>query len=275
VLCRDYYNSIKSQGSTKKEHLGSNLTNTNSSFDRIAHQKKIRNWFMQPDKFSQAILREQQKFPDMCIFHMSKTHQTHDCHVKKECDKLRAAKSPLGTSNPGGTQSVTGQLRHVTDQTDVEDELFEDVSDSVTDVPINDTNQEVLHYFSRMTNHYLRLVRNISTACPRHNTRFPIIADSGANLHLFKEKEFFTSLRPAHGQVILGDGSTTLDIHGIGHSLHSSCEDGLSIIFPNFTTKAILGTHDIYLNALSLSTRIATETTTPPDTDTFCRNLKH
>jgi len=311
VLCRDYYNSIKSQGSTKKEHLGLNLTNTNSSFDRIAHQKKIRNWFMQPDKFSQAISREQQKFPDMCIFHMSKTHQTHDCHVKKECDKLHAAKSPLGTSNPGGTQSVTGQLRHVTDQTDVEDELFEDVSDSVTDVPINDTNQEVLHYFSRMTNHYLRLVRNTSTACPRHNTRFPIIADSGANLHLFKEKEFFTSLRPAHGQVILGDGSTTLDIHGIGtvtctvgehklvienvryvpglgesiyslflhiqtpgHSLHSSCEDGLSIIFPNFTTKAILGTHDIYLNALPLSTRIATETTTPPDTDTFCRNLK-
>jgi hypothetical protein len=138
-----------------------------------------------------------------------------------------------------------------------------------------------------MTNHYLRLVRSSYAPCPRHHTKFPIIAVSGANLHMFKEKEFFTSLRPAQGQVILGDGSTILDIHGIGtvtckvgdhrlviedvryvpglgefiyslllhiqtpgHSLHSSFEDGLEIIFPNFTTKGILGHHDIYFNAL-------------------------
>jgi len=91
VLCRDYYNSIKQQVSIKKETSGSNLGNQNSNFDRLAHQKKVRSWFMQPDRFCQEIPREQLKFPDMCLFHMSKTHQTNDCHVKKECDKLRAS----------------------------------------------------------------------------------------------------------------------------------------------------------------------------------------
>jgi hypothetical protein len=45
---------------------------------------------------------------------------------------------------------------------------------------------------------------------------FPIIADSGANFHMFKEIEFFETLTPAKGKVILGDGTTTLDILGIG-----------------------------------------------------------
>jgi len=189
--------------------------------------------------------------------------------------------------------------------------VFEDASDSVADVPSHNTNQEVLNYFSRMTNHYLHLVRSSYAPCPRHHTKFPIIAVSGANLHMFKEKEFFTSLRPAQGQVILGDGSTTLDIHGIGtvtckvgdhrlviedvryvpglgesiyslflhiqtpgHRLHSSFEDGLEIIFPNFTTKAILGHHDIYLNALPVNEGTADESLSTENTDVFCRNLK-
>jgi hypothetical protein len=46
--------------------------------------------------------------------------------------------------------------------------------------------------------------------------KYPIIADSGANFHMFKELEFFTQLTPTQGQVILGDGKTTLLIHGIG-----------------------------------------------------------
>lgn len=46
--------------------------------------------------------------------------------------------------------------------------------------------------------------------------RYPIIADSGANFHMFKEPEFFLSLQPASGSVILDDGQTRLDIKGIG-----------------------------------------------------------
>jgi hypothetical protein len=46
--------------------------------------------------------------------------------------------------------------------------------------------------------------------------KFPIIADSGANQHMFKELQFFESMRPATGKVILGDGVTSLAIRGIG-----------------------------------------------------------
>ena len=130
----------------------------------------------------------------MCIFHLSKTHHTNDCHVKKECDKLRASKSPSSTTSSASTSSVQGQLRHLTDQGDFEDSVFEDVSDSIDDVPINDTNREVLNYFSRLTNHYLRLVWNLSNQNIQHEMKFPIIADSGAKFHMICEKEFFTSL---------------------------------------------------------------------------------
>jgi len=178
----------------------------------------------------------------------------------------------------------------------------------------NDTNQDVLKYFARVTNHYLHLARSSTISnlpeSPRHTRKYPIIADSGAHWHMFKEKEFFTSLNPSQGHVVLGDGKTSLSIHGIGtvtcrigqhiltiedvryvpglsesiyslfrhiqepqHSLQSSFEDGLSLIFPEFTTKAVLGHHDIYLDA---------EPVIDPDnfssvdvsTDQFCRNLK-
>lgn len=46
--------------------------------------------------------------------------------------------------------------------------------------------------------------------------KFLVIADSGTNMHMFKEHEFFTSLQPAQGQVVLGDGKTFLPTHGIG-----------------------------------------------------------
>jgi hypothetical protein len=46
--------------------------------------------------------------------------------------------------------------------------------------------------------------------------KFPIIEDSGANFHMFRDRDFFETLHPASGQVILGDGKTTLPIQGIG-----------------------------------------------------------
>jgi len=45
-------------------------------------------------------------------------------------------------------------------------------------------------YFSRMSNHYLRLAK-ASPHLPIHPMKYPIIADSGANYHMFKEKDFF------------------------------------------------------------------------------------
>jgi hypothetical protein len=52
-----------------------------------------------------------------------------------------------------------------------------------------------LLYFARVTNHYLHLVKACTSGYPssRHAMKYPIIVDSGANYHMFKEKEFFES----------------------------------------------------------------------------------
>jgi hypothetical protein len=45
--------------------------------------------------------------------------------------------------------------------------------------------------------------------------QYPIIADSGTNFHMFCALEFFESMTPMSGKVILGDGKTSLDIKGL------------------------------------------------------------
>jgi hypothetical protein len=151
----------------------------------------------------------------------------------------------------------------------------------------------------------------------RHDRSYPVIADIGANCHMFKEREFFSSLMPTTGKVLLGDGKTSLTIQGIGtvtcklgqhklvipnvryipelgesiyslfqhiqspeHGLHSSFEGGLSIIFPKFSTQAIIGDHDIYLDIVPCSTSLSVSDdiliqseTTSSVPDNFCRNV--
>ncbi len=81
----------------------------------------------------------------------------------------------------------------------------------------NDTNEDSLHYFMRVTNHYyLCLAKHTPDLSSRHDMRFPIISDSGANWHIFNYSSFFTDLQLASGQVVLGDGITSVPIHGIG-----------------------------------------------------------
>jgi hypothetical protein len=46
--------------------------------------------------------------------------------------------------------------------------------------------------------------------------KYPVIADSGANYHMFKEKEFFVDMHPASDKVLLGDGKTAISIQDIG-----------------------------------------------------------
>jgi hypothetical protein len=116
--------------------------------------------------------------------------------------------------------------------------------------------------------------------------RYPIIADSGANFHMFKEAEFFEFIVPAKGSVILGDGTTKIPIEGIGavqcnvgshtlvlenvryvpslaesiysllihikqkhHGLQSFFDSKLHIVFPTFQTQAVIGKDDIYIQA--------------------------
>jgi len=190
--------------------------------------------------------------------------------------------------------TTTGQLRHITEE---HFEQFEDVDDDIVTIVEpedqgNDTNEESLLYFARLSKHYLRLVTAPSSqvTIQRHATSFPVIADSGANYHMFRDRSFFESLQPANGIVVLGDGVTSLSIQGVGtvkcrvgsniltipnvryipdlsesiyslfqhiqtkdHRVESSYEDGLFVIFPSFKTKAIIGTDDIYLDFLPIS----------------------
>jgi hypothetical protein len=280
VLCRDYSNSINPQGSSKKNT--SQDSNFSSQADRMAHHKKIKLWFLNPMKYCKELESEQKKHGGKCIYHLSSTHATEDCHIKKDCDCQLAEK----TSTPGVPISGTsGRLRNLKEdmpEADTEEELSENLPDMTT----NDTNEDDLYYFARLTNHYLRLVKSspsLSTTS-RHLMQYPVIADSGANFHMFKEKEFFEYIKPFSGQVILGDGQTKVPIQGIGtvlcsvgekilcipnvryvpdlaesiyslfvhikqpnHGLQSSFDHGLHIKFPSFLVQALLGSDDIYL----------------------------
>jgi hypothetical protein len=308
VLCQDYYNSVKPQGPSSRE------TSNDSNFDCIAHQKKVKEWFLQPSKFCKEIESEQSHHAGKCLYHLSKSHQTVDCLVKKECEKILAGKKvPSSTSN--STNSSSGQLHHITEET------FLDTVDNSVDADVspedycNNTNEEVLHYFTRVTNHYLHLVKSTPSLASRHSMRYPILADSGANHHMFRDIEFFKTLTPASGNAILGDGKTSLSVQGIGtvkllidghtilidnvryiptlaksiyslflhvlcpsHGLYSSFEEGLHIVFPGFRTKAILGTHDIYIDAVpDLSTKCSlpiVDAVNHTELSSVCCNIK-
>jgi hypothetical protein len=210
ILCQDFYNSVNPLGIQKKEPI------LDTGLGRAAHHKKVKQWFLSPSKYCKGIKQEQKKYPDKCIFHLSKSHPSADCNVKKECDKLIHSKK---SSSISSDQTVkTGTLCHITE------EIFEDaaevvVSDSHTDeVPDNDTNKDALLYFARVSKHYLRLVKSSlqNDVPPRHDMKYPVIADSGANFHMFNDEVFFTSILPASGQVLLGDGKTSLPITGFG-----------------------------------------------------------
>jgi hypothetical protein len=110
--------------------------------------------------------------------------------------------------------SPTGQLRHITEETF--EDAVDDSLENCTDELGNDTNDESLHYIAQVSNHYLCLVKSSHTLDARHMMKFSIIIDSGANYHMFRELQFFDTLIPATGKVLLGDGITSLPIRGIG-----------------------------------------------------------
>jgi hypothetical protein len=162
-------------------------------------------------------------------------HSTADCNVKQECNRLRTnPRSIAGTTATLDSQSSasTGQLRHIMEDV-FEDAVDEDSKDESLDISSNDNNEVDLLYFARVSNHYLCLVRSdlLKSSTSRHPREFPFIIDSGANFHMFKHKEFFTSILPATGNIILGDGQTSVPIHGVGTV---KCSIGKNeVIIPN------------------------------------------
>jgi hypothetical protein len=206
VLCRDYYNSVNPKGLLSSDQ---GPANAESHASRMAQQKKVHEWFLNPVKFRKEIEREQKCHPDKCIYHLTKSHPTATCFVKLECEKqVQTSKAP--STN---TSSNSGNLCYVTE--DVFEDAVLDTDEmciAVANVQGNDTNEDSLQYFALVTKHYLHLANASSTkeSTTRHSRSYPIIADSGANFHMFKERKFFVSLLPVNGKVLLGDGKTSL-----------------------------------------------------------------
>ncbi len=131
---------------------------------------------------------------------------------------------------------------------------------------------------------------------------------------MFKDREFFMSLTPTQGQVILGDSKTAVSIHGVGtvtcrigqdifkiedvhyvpdlgesiyslfchiqcphHSLYSSYEGCLYIILPNFQRKVMLGKNDVYLDIEPVHPvdDSGTSSSSSLQNDMFCCSLKN
>jgi len=176
ILCRDYYNSVRPQGILQPS------SSTSGHIDHSAHRKKVKSWFLNPTKYRKEIDAEQAKHPNKCIYHLSKTHPTEMCTVKKECDAMIAAQKSANVAS--STQVSTGCLRHITDE-NFEDALTEDVVDIVVEHEDNDTNEAELIYLACLTNHYLHLVKVSTPSVSGPDLRYPIIVDSGANHRMF------------------------------------------------------------------------------------------
>jgi len=204
----------------------------------------------------------------MYIFHLSKSHATENCYLKKECDKNKSqTKDSIGKSSAQSGSGV-GQLRHVTE------EFYEDaVSTDLVEETQDESND--------------------------------------------RDQAFFVNMTPATGRVLLGDGKTALNIQGVGtvdctidghdlildnarnipdlsesiyslflhikfpgHSLNSSFENGLHIGSPDFETKALVGEHDTYIEALpkfptAMNDHPSINSSQLLDTpSSICRNLK-
>jgi hypothetical protein len=122
-------------------------TPTDNSSDKAPHQKKVHEWFLSPIQFCKEIEAEQRLHPSKCIYHLDKTHSTENCAVKNECDQILASRN---ASMPSSSSTSSGHLQHITEEV-FEDSVQEDSRDEID--RSNDTNQDVLNYFARLTNH--------------------------------------------------------------------------------------------------------------------------
>jgi hypothetical protein len=98
VLCRDYYNSVNLKGIIMSDN-GTTMNN-DSYATRMAQQKKVRQWFLNPNKYCKEIEKEQRCYPDKCIYHLTKSHLTDKCTVRIECEKQYQAAKLSSTSTP-------------------------------------------------------------------------------------------------------------------------------------------------------------------------------
>jgi len=146
VLCHNFYHSVKPQGiqPSKNNFSAHNV-------DRLTHQKKVKEWFLHPTIYCKEIASEQRKYPNKCIYHLSDSHCTDDCHIKK-CEK-NGIEQKMKSTAASTAGSQTGQLCHIMEEHFVDAET--DETPAAYESNSNDTNKGALLYFTRLSNHYL------------------------------------------------------------------------------------------------------------------------
>jgi hypothetical protein len=114
------------------------ITIVMTTSNHAAHHKKVKHWFLNPDQFCQEIESEQKKYLSKCIYHLSKSHVTVECLVKKECDKILVAKKD---GHLPSSSKTSGHLRNI------KEEEFEDAvsADTLLDSSSNVTKEDDLH----------------------------------------------------------------------------------------------------------------------------------
>jgi len=145
IIMLRFYNSINPKGLSS---VGNSGNNSISNTDHHAPHKKVNMWFSFPSKYWKEIEAEQKQYPGLCLYHLTKSHTTEVCSVRKEYTKAQENKKDLNTNS---ATKVMGQLRNI------KKEMFEDAVSEEDDVQAdcsNDTKEDDLHYFSRLTNHY-------------------------------------------------------------------------------------------------------------------------
>jgi hypothetical protein len=101
---------------------------------------------LNPTNYFREIEASHHRYPGQCIYHLSKTHLTSSCFIKRDCEKL-LAEGPSSSPQVSSSPPTSICLRHITDETFKDastDELLADYEDSST----NDTNDAVLAYFA-------------------------------------------------------------------------------------------------------------------------------
>jgi hypothetical protein len=90
---------------------------------------------MNPIKYRQEIETEQWKYSDKCIYHLSKSHTTDECNVKKECENLLAGKkNAVSASTPQSSNSTAGHLHNLKEDI-FEDAVAEDIVELLPERP--------------------------------------------------------------------------------------------------------------------------------------------
>jgi hypothetical protein len=153
------------------------------SVDSVEHHNKVKQWSLNPTQFCHE-MESKQKYPSWQMYlPLSITHPTEECAVKKNVViywwwNVREVPLCLLLLNLLGMYERGYILRYCFSWWCL---WYWGAT--------NDTNKDDVYYFAWMTHHYLCLVKASPTLSvySRHQMKFPIITDSGANFHMFKE----------------------------------------------------------------------------------------